>query len=333
MTEAISKNINLGAQFSDFDDLRLAYETLEKEIDALKALKAELNEDLVAVLDLMQSAKGRIIITGMGKSGIIGRKIAASLASTGTPAFFIHPSEASHGDLGMLAKDDVVIAISNSGEAKELADILYYCKRFEIPLVGITKNPQSSLAIACDIVLKLPQSPEACPLGLAPTSSTTATLVLGDILMVALMQRKHFSKTDFNQRHPGGKLGSILQTISKIMHKGAEMPLLDEEISMKTALIEMSSKRLGCVGFIDKEGKLSGIFTDGDLRRHLTGDLLEKKALEVMTKNPLTLSKDVFASEAIKIMNEKKITNLFVLEDSRPIGIVHIHDLLHVGVA
>lgn len=315
-------------------DLLSAQKTINTEIEALCDLQKGLDQNISKALDLMQNAKGRVILTGMGKSGIIAKKIVSSLASTGTPSFFIHPAEASHGDLGMLTNNDIVIAISNSGESKELADILYYSKRFSIPLIGITKNDQSSLAKASDVVLKLPNADEACPLNLAPTSSTTAMLVLGDVLIVALMQRKHFSKEDFNARHPGGKLGAILQTISKIMHKDKEMPLLNEDCLMKDALVEMTSKRLGCVGFINASGKLIGIFTDGDLRRNLNSDLLNKKAYEVMTRNPKTILSDVIASEAIRIMNEKQITTLFVVDNNlKPVGIVHIHDLLKNSVA
>ena len=269
----------------------------------------------------------------MGKSGHIGRKIAASLASTGTPAFFVHPAEASHGDLGMITEDDVVIAISNSGESRELVDILNYCKRFGIKLIAITKNSESSLAKACDIVLKLPNNGEACPLGLAPTNSTTATLVLGDILTAGLIQRKGFTKADFNERHPGGKLGSILKHVSDLMHTASEMPILEENSNMQQVLLEMTSKRLGCVGFINQQGELTGMLTDGDLRRCLTPEILNKKAVEIMTKNPKTISKDVMASEAMKIMHDKKITNIFIVEDNKPIGVIHIHDLLNNGVA
>ncbi|MDY6310386.1 MAG: KpsF/GutQ family sugar-phosphate isomerase, partial [Cyanobacteriota bacterium] len=302
------------------------------EIETICQLRDGLDQTLTQALNLMQQAKGRIIVTGMGKSGHIARKIAASLASTGTPSFFVHPAEASHGDLGMITEDDVVIAISNSGESKELVDILNYCKRFGIPLIAITKNPQSSLGKAGDIVLKLPDNGEACPLGLAPTNSTTATLVLGDVLTTCMIERKGFTKADFNDRHPGGKLGSILQRVSDLMHTGEEMPLLEEHAGMQSVLLEMTSKRLGCVGFVNSNGDLTGILTDGDLRRCLTPDVLEKTAIELMTKNPKTVTKDTIASEAMKIMHDKKITNLFVIEDKKPIGVIHIHDLLNHGV-
>ena len=311
-----------------------AIKTIDSEIDTINHLIDSVKaENLTKALDFMQNSKGRIIITGMGKSGHIGRKIAASLASTGTPSFFVHPAEASHGDLGMITEDDVVVAISNSGESRELIDILNYCKRFGIKLIAITKNAESSLGKAGDVVLELPNNGEACPLGLAPTSSTTATLVLGDILTVGMIERKGFSKEDFNDRHPGGKLGSILKRVSDLMHTGQEMPILDENSNMQAVLLEMTSKRLGCVGFINQTGDLTGILTDGDLRRCLSSKILEEKAIDLMTRNPKTVSPNAMTAEALKIMHDKKITNLFVLEGKKPIGVIHIHDLLNNGVA
>ena len=327
-TNSMSNDIN---KLSN-SDLISAKRTIDKEIEALRVMESELDSSLTKALDFMQAAKGRVILTGMGKSGHIAKKIAASLASTGTPSFFVHPAEASHGDLGMITPDDVIIAISNSGESKELVDILNYAKRFGIRLIAITKNPESSLGKAGDIVLKLPSNGEACPLGLAPTSSTTATLVLGDILTVAMIERNGFSKEQFNQRHPGGKLGSVLQKVSDLMHKGDEMPLLLSTTGMKETLIEMTSKRLGCVGFIDNNGNLIGMLTDGDLRRCLSPDLLDKKGEDVMTRNPKVISPDAMASEAVKIMHEKKITNLFAVENGKPVGVIHIHDCLNSGV-
>ena len=311
-----------------------AIKTIDSEINTLEELKNCLNsESLFEALNLMQNAKGRIIVTGMGKSGHIGKKIAASLASTGTPSFFVHPAEASHGDLGMITEEDIVIAISNSGESRELLDILNYCKRFGITIIAITKNPESSLGKAGNIILELPNNGEACPLGLAPTSSTTATLVLGDILTIGLIERKGFSKEDFNDRHPGGKLGSILKHVSDLMHVGQEMPILDENANMQAVLLEMTSKRLGCVGFINSEGDLTGILTDGDLRRCLSAQILNAKASSLMTRNPKTISPNAMTAEALKIMHDKKITNLFVLEGKKPIGVIHIHDLLNNGIA
>ena len=318
-------------------DFRSAINTINSEIEALNELKQSLSPDkLTHALDLMQKAsqnRGKIIITGMGKSGHIGRKIAASLASTGTPSFFVHPAEASHGDLGMITENDIVVAISNSGESKELIDILNYCKRFGITIIAVTKNSESSLSKAGDVVLSLPNNGEACPLGLAPTNSTTATLVLGDILTIGLIERNGFSKEDFNERHPGGKLGSILKKVSDLMHTGEEMPVLEEHSNMQAVLLEMTSKRLGCVGFINQFGELTGILTDGDLRRCLSSDIMNYKALDVMTKNPKTISPDAMTAEALKLMHDKKITNLFVLDNKKPIGVIHIHDLLNNGVA
>jgi len=308
-------------------------ETIQKEISAIKELEQSIDaETLSAVLDAMEHTAGRIVVTGMGKSGIIAQKIVSSLASTGTTAVFLHPAEASHGDLGMISQEDLVIAISNSGESKELADVINYCKRFHITLVGITKNPQSTLAKNVDFVLRLPQSPEADPLGLAPTSSTTVTLVLGDILTVALMTRKRFTAQDFQLRHPGGKLGAILQTVAQLMHTGKDIPLLSEEALFEKIIVEMSEKRLGCVGFINQAGDLTGILTDGDLRRNMSPALFEKTGAQIMHKDPKHVPPSMLASEALYLMNSKKITTLFVTENNKPIGIVHIHDLLKAGV-
>ena len=322
-------------QQSQMESDRLsAIKPIDSEIRAIEELKKSLDaESLTKALDFMQNSTGRIIITGMGKSGHIGKKIAASLASTGTPSFFVHPAEASHGDLGMITDDDVVIAISNSGESRELIDILNYCKRFGIKLIAITKNQDSSLGKAGDVVLLLPNNGEACPLGLAPTSSTTATLVLGDILTIRMIERKGFSKEDFNDRHPGGKLGSILKRVSDLMHTGQDMPLLDENANMQAVLLEMTSKRLGCVGFVNSAGILTGILTDGDLRRCLSAQILSEKAADLMTRNPKTIAPEAMTAEALKIMHDKKITNLFVVDNLKPVGVIHIHDLLNNGVA
>lgn len=319
---------------TNLNDKLSAIRTIDTEIEAISRLKDSVAlKNLTEALDLMQNSTGRIIITGMGKSGHIGKKIAASLASTGTPSFFVHPAEASHGDLGMITENDVVIAISNSGESRELVDILNYCKRFGIKIIAITKNSESSLGKAGDVVLELPKYEEACPLGLAPTSSTTATLVLGDVLTVGLIDRKGFSKEDFNVRHPGGKLGSILKRVGDLMHTGQSMPILDENSNMQAVLLEMTSKCLGCVGFINQNGDFTGMLTDGDLRRCLSASILDEKAINLMTKNPRTVSKDMISAEALKIMHDKKITNMFVLDGTKPIGVIHIHDLLNNGVA
>lgn len=320
---------------SEISDIHVARQTIDREIEALKTMENSLDETLGKALDILQNTHGRVIVTGMGKSGHIGNKIAATMASTGTPAFFLHPSEASHGDLGMVTKEDVVIAISNSGESKELLDILTYCRRFSIPLIAITKNPESSLGRNSDLILRLPDNKEACPLGLAPMSSTTATLVMGDILAAALMVRKGFTEDDFKLRHPGGKLGSILRHVSDIMHTGDEMPLISKDAIMQDALITMSAKMLGCVGIVDDNGDLIGMITDGDLRRWMSPNLITEKVSKVMTKNPCTITKDILIAEAVNVMNNtgKGITNVFVVENKKPIGIVHIHDCLKAGVS
>jgi len=317
------------------DDIKSAHTTISKEIETLHILDHELDSNLSKALDLLQSTRGRVIVTGMGKSGHIARKIAATFSSTGTPAFFVHPAEASHGDLGMFTNDDVVLAISNGGESKELADVLVYCKRYGIPLIAMTKNPDSSLGKAGDVVLKLPDNGEACPLGLAPTSSTTATLVLGDVLAVALIERKGFSSIDYKQRHPGGKLGAVLQKVSDLMHTGDDIPLVPEYINLKDAILVMSSKMLGCVGIVNKDGELIGIITDGDLRRIFSKCNFNSNVCDVMTKNPKTIAPDDLLVEAINKMNNtgKGITQLFVVENKKPIGIIHIHDCLRAGVA
>ena len=316
-------------------DVEVAKQTIDREIEALKAMENELDGDLTTVVDVLQKTKGRVIVTGMGKSGHIGRKIAATFASTGTPAFFLHPGEASHGDLGMITKDDTVIAISNSGESKELSDILVYCRRFSVPLVAITKNPESSLGKNCNYILKLPANREACPLGLAPTSYTTATLVLGDVLAADLVVRKGFTEDDFHLRHPGGKLGSILRHVSDVMHTGDEMPLIKDNAIMQDALIVMSEKMLGCVGITNNNGDLIGIITDGDLRRWMSPDLISEKVSKVMTKNPKTISPDALIAEAVNVMNNtgRGITNLFVVKGTKPIGLIHIHDCLRAGAS
>lgn len=318
-----------------YDDLKHAVETIDREIETLEILKNNLDGNLSKALDLLQNTKGRVIVTGMGKSGHIARKMAATFASTGTVSFFVHPAEASHGDLGMISDDDVIIAISYSGESKELSDILIYAKRHNIPLIAITRNPQSALGKNSSLVLKLPDNGEACPLGLAPTSSTTATIVLGDVLAVDLMERRGFSATDFRQRHPGGKLGAILCKVSDIMHKGDDVPLLKEDAIMQDALLVMSEKMLGCVGIVDNDGHLSGIITDGDLRRWMSPSIITEKVSRVMTKNPKVIGPDALIVDAVNMMNNtgRGITNLFVVQEGKPVGVIHIHDCLKAGVA
>lgn len=329
------KSTTIGKQNMENKDIISAKHTIDKEVEALRMMEDSLDGSLTEALDLMQKTEGRVIVTGMGKSGHVGSKIAATLASTGTPSFFVHPGEASHGDLGMITSKDCVLAISNSGETRELSDIIIYCKRFGIPLIAVTKNPDSALGKAGDILLTLPNDGEACPLGLAPTSSTTATIVLGDILAIALLERRGFTKTDFKQRHPGGKLGAYLQKVSDLMHTGDDMPLVKEDATMQNVILTMSAKLLGCVGVISPDGKLIGIITDGDLRRNMSNDIMNKTAADIMTKNPKITDGDTLVAEALKIMNTtgKGITQLFVTENGFPVGIIHMHDCLKTGAA
>lgn len=313
--------------------LASARRVLQLESAGIEALAASLDESFTRAIEVMERMTDRVIVTGMGKSGHVARKIAATLASTGTPAVFVHPAEASHGDLGKITDDDVVVALSNSGETPELADLVNYAKRFKIPLIGITGRANSTLATEADVALILPGSPEACPMGLAPTTSTTVMLALGDALSVALLERKGFTADDFRLLHPGGKLGRLLLRVANIMHTGDELPLIGTDAKMAEALISMTTKRFGCVGVVDDKGCLIGIITDGDLRRHMSADLLNLGTLEVMTPNPRSIRPDALAVEALATMNERSITNLFVAEDNRPVGILHIHDCLRAGVA
>jgi arabinose-5-phosphate isomerase len=312
--------------------LASARRVLELEAKGLQAMAREIDEAFIRALDLIEKMQGRVIVTGMGKSGHIARKLAATLASTGTPAMFVHAAEASHGDLGMITAADVVIALSNSGETAELADVLVYVKRFDIPLIAMTGKADSTLARASTVTLLLAPAAEACPMGLAPTTSTTIMLALGDALAVATLERKGFSPSDFQMLHPGGMLGRKLLRVAEIMHRGDSLPLVKADEKMDEALITMTSKSLGCVGVVDGEGRLAGIITDGDLRRHMRSDLLDRTVSEIMTRNPKTIDAEALASEAVNLMNARKITNIFVLEDARPIGVVHIHDCLRAGV-
>ena len=314
-------------------DIAPARRVLSIEAEALKKLAGELGDIFCRVLDVIAGVNGRIVVTGMGKSGHIGQKIAATFSSTGTPAFFVHPAEASHGDLGMIAKGDVVIALSNSGETTELADVVAYAKRFEIPLICITSGINSTLANAAEIALILPICDEACPMGLAPTTSTTLMLALGDAMSVALLERKGFSSDEFHALHPGGKLGRRLIKVSEIMHSSDKMPLAGPDTLMSDALIEMSAKSFGCLGIIGPEGILEGIITDGDLRRHMDSELIHKRTGEVMTKEVATINPDLLASVALGTMNVQGITNIFVTKNNRPVGILHVHDCLRAGVA
>ena len=314
-------------------DLSSAKKVLGIEAAALDALSKSLGAPFCQALDLMAEVTGRIVVTGMGKSGHVAHKIAATLSSTGTPALFVHPAEASHGDLGMIAKGDAVFALSNSGETTELADLVAYAKRFEIPLIAVTADADSALAEAADVSLVLPQSEEACPMGLAPTTSTTVMLALGDAIAVALLERKGFSPDEFHMLHPGGKLGRRLLKVADLMHGGEELPLVGPGVSMADALIEMTARSFGCVGIADAKGKLKGVITDGDLRRHMSPELLSQNAVDIMTEGAKTIGPDMLAVEAVGFMNANNITNVFVVEDGRAVGILHIHDCLRAGVA
>ncbi len=314
-------------------DLASARRVLDIEAKALATLAGALGPTFTRVLDVIAGVTGRIVVTGMGKSGHVARKIAATLSSTGTPALFVHPAEASHGDLGMIAKGDAVFALSNSGETPELSDLITYCKRFDIPVVAVTGGEASALANAADVVRALPASEEACPLGLAPTTSTTVMLALGDAIAVALLERKGFSPDQFHLLHPGGKLGRKLLKVSDIMHTGQALPLIAAGAAMSAALIEMTAKSFGCVGVVDGRGRLKGVITDGDLRRHMSPTLTEATVDQVMTKGAKSIRSDILASEAVRFMNAVKITNVFVVDGGRPVGIVHIHDCLRAGVA
>ena len=315
-----------------FSDLAVAQRVLATEAEALAALAQSLDGPFVAACDALAAVTGRVVVSGMGKSGHVGRKVAATLASTGTPAFFVHPAEASHGDLGMITTDDAVIALSNSGETPELSDIIAFTRRFEIPLIGVTSRPASTLATESDVALVLPPIPEACPMGLAPTTSTTMMLALGDALAVALLERRGFTAADFRVFHPGGQLGRRLLKVADIMHSGESLPVVPPQAPMTEVILEMTAKSLGCVGVVGTDGLLAGIITDGDLRRHLRPDLISQPAERVMTRAPKTVAPSLLAAEALRIMNEKSITSLFVVEDGRPLGVLHVHDLLRAGV-
>jgi arabinose-5-phosphate isomerase len=306
---------------------------LAAEQDALRRLGQGLDERFVAAVDRLAATEGRVIVCGMGKSGHVARKIAATLASTGTPAFFVHPAEASHGDLGMITARDALICLSNSGETPELTDVVTYARRFAIPLIAIVGRAGSALAQAADIALVLPDAPEACPMGLAPTTSTTMMLALGDALAVALLERKGFSAEAYRVFHPGGKLGRRLIKVADLMHVDDEVPLITADRAMSEALLVMTAKTFGCVGVVDAEGALIGIVTDGDLRRHMEPGLLDRRVEEIMTRAPKTIGAQALAAEALGRMNAANITSLFVTEGKRPVGIVRMHDCLRAGVA
>jgi arabinose-5-phosphate isomerase len=314
-----------------------AARTVQLEAEGLSALERALRTELVdrfgKAVAIIRSCRGRVIVTGMGKSGHIGLKVAGTLSSTGTPASFVHPSEASHGDLGMITRDDVILAFSWSGETVELGNLVSYSRRFAVPLIAVTSNPDSTLANAAEVVLALPQAKEACPHGLAPTTSTVMQLALGDCLAIALLESKGFTARDFSLLHPGGQLGARLKFVGDLMHQGDRLPLAGAEITMAEALVIMTEKALGCLGVLDDNGFLAGIITDGDLRRHMGDGLLARRTADIMTAAPKTVTPDLLASAALEMINASSITTLFVVENGRPIGIIHIHDLLRAGVA
>ncbi|MBP2235706.1 arabinose-5-phosphate isomerase [Sinorhizobium kostiense] len=314
--------------------------TITTAANGIKALADHLETDedfarsLVDAVELIGDGRGRVVVSGVGKSGHIGRKIAATMASTGTSAYFVHPTEASHGDLGMITSDDVVILLSWSGETAELANMLTYAKRFKVPIVSISSNRDSILARNSDVALVLPKVPEACPHGLAPTTSAMLQLAVGDALAIALLERRGFSAEDFKTFHPGGKLGAQLRLVQELAHVAEQVPLLAVGRPMSEAVIEMSSKGFGVVGIIDERGALIGVITDGDLRRHMAGDLLSQRVEEVMSHSPRVVHGDVLASAAMEFMQEHKVTVLFLIDEAGlPTGILHIHDLLRAGVA
>ena len=317
----------------DFDAAR---RVLDCASEAIRDLGAGLGDEFSLAVDIILNVKGRVIVSGMGKSGHIARKIAATLASTGTPAQFIHPAEASHGDLGAVTRADALLMLSNSGETQELSHLITVAKRFSIPLVGVASRGDSALLRASDVALVLPKAREACPMGLAPTTSTTLMLVLGDALAVALMERRGFTPDQYRELHPGGSLGKALVRVSDIMHTGEEMPLVGEGSAMGDALIEMTAKRFGCVGIVDDSGRLAGIFTDGDLARRMDAKLLQHRIGEVMTKQPKVIEPGQLAAEAVAKMNAHKITVLFVANvadgNGAPLGILHMHDCLKAGL-
>jgi arabinose-5-phosphate isomerase len=331
----------LMAKSSGTDDAKSAVQSALRTLDAegsgitaiASALQGPLGPAFAAAVDLIRQARGRVIVTGLGKSGHVARKIAATLASTGTPAFFVHAAEASHGDLGMITPDDVIVALSWSGEQPEMKNLITYAKRFRIALIAVTADCESTLSKAADLALTLPKAREACPHNLAPTTSSLMLLALGDALAIALLEGRGFTSVDFSVLHPGGKLGAMLKFTRDLMHSGDAVPLKPMGTRMSDALVEMSSKGFGCVGIVDARGAIVGIVTDGDLRRHMRPDLMTALVDDVMTKNPKTIARDLLASEALEILNASKITALIVTDANRPVGIVHLHDILRAGVA
>tara|TARA_Y100000768_G_C23876061_1_gene632853 strand:+ start:55 stop:1014 length:960 start_codon:yes stop_codon:yes gene_type:complete len=310
--------------------IRSAKRAFSKELASIKTLKSTFNDSFYKAVEIINKTKGRIIITGVGKSAHIGNKISATLTSTGTPSYFIHATEASHGDLGSIQKNDCVIAISNSGETSELNNIIHFTKRFNITLISITSNSRSTLHKNATIGILYKKPIEACPLNLAPTTSTTMAMIIGDCIAISLLELKGFESINFKNIHPGGNLGKDLKYLSELMHTKNAMPLVKKNEKMSKALITMTKKSFGCLGVLDTNNKIIGIITDGDLRRKIDKRFIEKKAFEVMTKNPVMANQNMLVGEALNIMNKKKITSLFVCDKKKPIGIVHIHDLLRL---
>lgn len=311
--------------------LASAKAVIDREIAGLQAVKDELGDQFVQLVDTIYNLKGRVIFSGIGKSAHIARKIAATMASTGTPAYFVHAAEASHGDLGMITPGDLVFCLSNSGETAELKDVIAYTRRYKHTLVALVRRKESTLAKDADIAIILPEVPEASPTG-APTTSTTMMLAYGDALAMALLEKRGFTKDDFGKYHPGGKLGTQFLRVAQLMHQGEELPVAPDTERMEQVLIVITAKRFGIAGITDENGQLSGVVTDGDLRRHMAEDLLKRPAREIMSKNPVTVAPDTLAAKALSIMNEKSITSLFVVDQGKPVGILHIHDLLRAGV-
>jgi arabinose-5-phosphate isomerase len=337
MPKSVLRSENQPKNERDDALIACALRTLEAETSGLSALSAAMESSLgrafIAAVAMIKAARGRVIVSGMGKSGHIGNKIAATLSSTGTPAFFVHPAEASHGDLGMITSDDVIIAMSWSGETAELKNLINYSRRFRIGLIAVTAEAASTLGQAADVALVLPQAREACPHNLAPTTSSLMQLALGDALAIALLESRGFTALDFRELHPGGRLGAALTFVRDLMHTGPDMPLKPIGTRMSDAIVEMSARGWGCVGITDAAGDLVGIITDGDLRRHMRRDLLDARVEDVMTRGPNTVRPDQLASEALEIINSLKRTVLFVVEGERAVGVLHMHDLLRAGVA
>ena len=312
--------------------IKIAKKVIDAEINGLKVLSKKIDKKFVKAVNILKKNNGKIVVTGVGKSGIIAKKVASTLSSTGSPSQFIHSTEASHGDLGVINKKDVILAFTFSGKTIELNDIFIYSKEKKIPLIIITGKSNSKLENIATICIEISNLKEACPLDLAPTTSTTVMLALGDAFAVSLMVSKKFTKKHFYSYHPGGQLGKKLLLVKNIMHSGKKLPLIKENVPMSTAIIEMTKKRFGCLGVVSKTNTLIGIITDGDLRRHMGNSILEKKTTSIMTKKPKTVNKDIFASEALDIMKKNKITQVFITENNKPIGILHIHDCIELGL-